>query len=146
MSLKNVNVKTAYQLQSNEGCTYVDVRSVPEYDSGHPQGAQNVPLLHRDATTGQMMPNPDFLSVMQENYSTATKLLIGCQMGGRSLKAAQLLISAGYEDVTNVQGGFGGGRNPQTGEHVEGWADAGLPVTQESETGANYDSLHKKKD
>ena len=119
MSLKNVNVKTAYQLQSNEGCTYVDVRSVPEYDNGHPQGAHNVPLLHRDAATGQMMPNPDFLSVMQENYSTATKLLIGCQMGGRSLKAAQLLISAGYEDVTNVQGGFGGGRNPQTGAPIQ---------------------------
>ena len=100
MSLKNVNVKTAYQLQSNDGCTYVDVRSVPEYDNGHPQGAHNVPLLHRDAATGQMMPNPDFLSVMQANYSTATKILIGCQMGGRSLKAAQLLISAGYEDVT----------------------------------------------
>ncbi len=32
MSVKHVDVKQAYALQTGEGHTYVDVRSVPEYD------------------------------------------------------------------------------------------------------------------
>ena len=132
MSLKNVDVQTAYRLQSDDGYIYVDVRSVPEYESGHPTGADNVPLLHLDAATRKMRPNPDFLSVMQDKYPRGTKLLIGCQMGGRSTQAGQLLLSAGYEDVTNVQGGFGGARDPRTGQLIaEGWVDAGLPVEGE---------------
>ena len=132
MSRKNVDVQTAYRLQSDDGYIYVDVRSVPEYESGHPTGADNVPLLHLDAATRQMRPNPDFLSVMQDKYPRGTKLLIGCQMGGRSTQAGQLLLSAGYEDVTNVQGGFGGARDPRTGQLIaEGWVDAGLPVEGE---------------
>jgi rhodanese-related sulfurtransferase len=132
MSLKNVDVQTAYRLQSDDGYIYVDVRSVPEYESGHAKGADNVPLLHLDAATRQMRPNPDFLSVMQDKYPRGTKLLIGCQMGGRSTQASQLLLSAGYEDVTNVQGGFGGARDPRTGQVIaEGWVDAGLPVEGE---------------
>ena len=121
MSLKNVDVQTAYRLQSDDGYIYVDVRSVPEYESGHAKGADNVPLLHLDAATRQMRP-----------YPRGTKLLIGCQMGGRSTQASQLLLSAGYEDVTNVQGGFGGARDPRTGQLIaEGWVDAGLPVEGE---------------
>ena len=132
MSLKNVDVQTAYRLQSDDGYIYVDVRSVSEYESGHAKGADNVPLLHLDAATRQMQPNPDFLSVMQDKYPRGTKLLIGCQMGGRSTQASQLLLSAGYEDVTNVQGGFGGARDPRTGQLIaEGWVDAGLPVEGE---------------
>ena len=132
MSLKNVDVQTAYRLQSDDGYIYVDVRSVSEYESGHAKGADNVPLLHLDAATRQMRPNPDFLSVMQDKYPRGTKLLIGCQMGGRSTQASQLLLSAGYEDVTNVQGGFGGARDPRTGQLIaEGWVDAGLPVEGE---------------
>ena len=29
-----------------EGWVYLDVRSIPEFDDGHPPGAANVPLLH----------------------------------------------------------------------------------------------------
>ncbi len=29
-----------------EGWIYLDVRSIPEFDLGHPTGAVNVPLLH----------------------------------------------------------------------------------------------------
>ena len=43
MEIKDVDVGQAHALQQNEGYTYVDVRSVPEFDAGHPAGAQNVP-------------------------------------------------------------------------------------------------------
>lgn len=145
VSLKHVDVKTAHTLQTREGYTYVDVRSIPEYENGHPKDSYNVPLLHLDAATRQMQPNPDFLAVMQANYPPDTKLLIGCQMGGRSVQAGQLLVSAGYQDVTNVQGGFGGARDPRTGQPLaEGWADAGLPVERETMPGTRYDDLKGK--
>ena len=50
-------------------------------------------------------PNPEFLSVMHANYPPGTKLLMGCQMGGRSAQAAQILAAAGYQNVSNVRGG-----------------------------------------
>jgi rhodanese-related sulfurtransferase len=58
---------------------------------GHPAGAVNVPLIDRDPRTGHMHPNPDFVTVMQANFPPETKLLIGCQVGGRSMRASQML-------------------------------------------------------
>jgi len=142
MSLKHVDVKTARELQSDHGHTYVDVRSIPEFEKGHPEGAHNVPLLNLDPQTGQMRPNAEFLSVMQANYPQDAKLLIGCQMGGRSAQAGQILLTAGYQDVSNVLGGFGGARDRATGQVVsQGWVDAGLPVAQEAPPEHRYETL-----
>ena len=145
MSLKNVDVRTAHRLQTEDDHAYVDVRSVPEYENGHPTGARNVPLLHMDARTGQMQPNPEFLDVIRAHFSPDTKLLIGCQMGGRSAQAGQMLLAAGYGDVTNVLGGFGGDRDRMTGQIInEGWVDAGLPVEHETSAGGGYAELRQK--
>tara|TARA_B100001123_G_scaffold449797_1_gene616776 strand:- start:6661 stop:7116 length:456 start_codon:yes stop_codon:yes gene_type:complete len=145
MSVKHVGVQEAQRLQVEDGYTYVDVRSVPEYQNGHPKGAQNVPLLLLNSETKQMQPNPEFLVVMQANYPTDAKLLVGCQVGGRSSRAAQVLAEAGYETVVNVKGGFGGYRNPATGEIVdEGWAPAGLPVEDGDSDDSGYKVLRQK--
>ena len=93
----------------------------------------------------QMAPNVDFLVVMQANYASDAKLLIGCQVGGRSARAAQLLAAQGYTDVVNVKGGFGGHRDPATGQVVdEGWAPAGLPVKSGDSDSAGYEALRTK--
>ncbi len=144
MSLKQADVQTAHKLQSDAGYTYIDVRSIPEFENGHPTGAHNVPLLNLDSRTGQMQPNEDFLAVVQANYATDSKLLVGCQMGGRSTQAGQILIAAGYQDVTNVVGGFGGAQSRITGEMNEGWVDAGLPVEQGAPTENSYQALQQK--
>ena len=144
MSLKQADVQTAHKLQSDAGYTYIDVRSIPEFENGHPTGAHNVPLLNLDSRTGQMQPNEDFLAVVQANYATDSKLLVGCQMGGRSTQAGQILIAARYQDVTNVVGGFGGAQNRITGEMNEGWVDAGLPVEQGAPTENSYQALQQK--
>ena len=144
MSVKQIDVRQAHELQSNNGYTYVDVRSVPEYDKGHPAGAHHVPLLHFDAASGRMVPNPDFLRVMQANFPTDAKLLIGCQVGGRSSQAAQILESAGYADLSNVMGGFGGARDPATGQvHAEGWIHAALPVETDATPDGSYADLQQ---
>jgi rhodanese-related sulfurtransferase len=144
MSLKHVDVNTAHTLQSDDDHTYVDVRSIPEFENGHPTGAHNVPLLNRDLQTGQMRPNPDFLTVIQANYPPESKLLIGCQMGGRSAQAGQILVAAGYQNVTNVLGGYGGAQNRATGQITEGWAGAGLPVERDAPAEHRYDALRQK--
>ena len=138
MTIKHISVQQAQQQQA-KGATYLDVRSVQEFDQGHPQGAFNVPLLHFDPATGQMRPNPDFLPVIKANFPPDTSMVVGCKMGGRSARACELLSNAGYHDVTNVLGGFGGA--PEHG-HV-GWAQAGLPVETAADSSRQYDTLQK---
>ncbi len=145
MSVTNVGVHEARRLQTEEGYSYIDVRSVPEFQNGHPEGASSVPLLHLDEQTRQMQPNPDFLAVMQAHFPPGAKLLIGCQMGGRSARAAQLLAGAGYEAAVNVDGGFGGRRDPATGQVIaEGWAPAGLPVETGGADDRGYEALRRQ--
>jgi rhodanese-related sulfurtransferase len=124
---KNVTVTEAQALM-DQGAVYVDVRSRTEFEAGHPAGAINIPLIDRDERTGQMMPNPDFVPTMQERFAADTQLLIGCQVGGRSARAAMMLESLGFTDVANVKGGFGGLRDPLGRLIDPGWLDAGLPV------------------
>ena len=139
MTIKHITVQQAHQQQA-AGATYLDVRSIPEFEQGHPAGAFNVPLLHFDPQTGQMRPNPEFLNVVKANFPPDTTMVVGCKMGGRSQQACELLSSAGYQDVTNVLGGWGGA--PQMGH--TGWLQAGLPVEKEAHPARVYDTLYKK--
>jgi rhodanese-related sulfurtransferase len=145
MAVKQASVTEAHALQQ-QGHTYVDVRSTPEFERGHPAGAVHVPLLDVDEDSGQMAPNPDFVRVISANFAPDTPLLLGCQMGGRSQRAAQILESFGYSNVTNVRGGFGGARDPMTGRAEPGWRDAGLPVETKTAAGASYRDLAAKAD
>jgi rhodanese-related sulfurtransferase len=136
--IKSIPVQEAHQRQ-REDSAYLDVRSTPEFDRGHPQGAYNIPLLHLNPATRQMTPNPDFLAIVQATFPADTKLVIGCQAGTRSMQACQLLASAGYTDVANVAGGFGGSPRGD-----EGWAQAGLPVETSGDPSRTYDALRAR--
>jgi rhodanese-related sulfurtransferase len=138
-TIRHTTVQQAHQQQAS-GATYIDVRSVPEFQQGHPAGAVNIPLLHLDPQTRQMRPNPDFVSVVRANFAPEAKLLLGCQMGGRSQQACEVLSTAGFHDVTNVLGGYGGA--PQMG-HI-GWVQAGLPVETSADETREYEALQKK--
>ena len=141
---KNISVEEARALQQS-GATYVDVRSSAEYAAGHPAGAVNVPLLDRDES-GQMQPNPDFARVMQANFPPDARLLIGCQVGGRSARAAQMLEAFGFADVTNVRGGYGGSRDPLGRVLDPGWLESALPVDTDAPDGQAYEDLLAKAD
>jgi rhodanese-related sulfurtransferase len=138
---KHVSVTEAHQL-IQQGHTYVDVRSTVEFAQAHPAGAVNVPLIEPDEVSGQMQPNPDFIRVMQASFPADAKLLIGCQVGGRSMRAAQMLEAFGFHDVTNVRGGFGGMHDPMSGRTIDpGWAESGLPVETGAPAGQGYQDL-----
>ncbi len=135
---KHATVQQAHQ-QQDTGSIYLDVRSVPEYQQAHPAGAYNVPLMHMDPVTRHMRSNPDFVEVVQANFPPDTALLVGCQAGARSLTACGLLVQAGFRNVTNVLGGFGGSRTGDTG-----WTQAGLPIETTADATRQYGALEKK--
>jgi rhodanese-related sulfurtransferase len=126
-----------------EGWTYVDVRTTQEFEAGHPPGAVNVPLLHAGA--GGMLPNTDFLAVMSAAFPRDARLVIGCKSGGRSLRAAQALLGAGFTNVLDQRAGWDGARNPFGQVTEPGWSRAGLPVEEGQPVGRSWDDVKKKK-
>jgi len=130
MPFRRVSPADANALIEKEGYSYVDVRSVQEFQAGHPKGAYNVPLL--DMGPMGMAPNPDFLKVMEQSFPKDSKLVVGCKMGGRSLKAASMLDAAGFANVVDQQAGF------------DGWRPAGLPVSTDAAPDRSYAGILQK--
>lgn len=129
-------------LDEDPNAIYVDVRSIPEFTQGHPIRALNIPLMHRGPAG--MTPNPEFEKVATQVLSKDKKLLVGCMAGGRSQRACEILEAHGYGNLSNVCGGFGGGRHPETGEPLAGWKDLGLPTSTDNGEGVSYESLAAK--
>ena len=126
-----------------EGWSYLDVRSIPEFEGGHPTGAANVPLLHFQG--GRMAPNPDFQRVVGANFAKDAKIVIGCKSGGRSLQAAGLLEAAGYASVVDMRGGFHGEQDAFGRVACAGWAESKLPVETEAPAEKTYATLSAKR-
>lgn len=133
MNVRRVSPQEAKDLLEKEGYLYVDVRSVPEFERGHPEGAYNVPIAHLGPAG--MAPNPDFTAVMEARFPKDARLVLGCQAGGRSLQAAGLLLSLGYRDVVDQRAGWGG--TPAE----PGWAAQGLPSATEASAGRDWQTL-----
>lgn len=122
---KKVLPKEAFELMQ-QGCVYVDVRSTPEFERGHPAGAVHVPLM--EAGAAGLEPNPQFVEQFARAVpDRAAQVIIGCEAGGRSARAVAILQQQGYTGLVDQCAGFGGARRP-TGEVERGWRDEGLPV------------------
>ncbi len=143
MAIKQTEPPQAHEiLQRNPDAVYLDVRTEAEFAQGHPVGAINIPVVFIKGP-GQMEPNGDFLRVAGSVLCKDNKLVVGCLAGGRSQHACEILEAAGFSDLTNVRGGFGGVRDQSGQVVVPGWRDAGLPVS--SNVGENsYQSLRRK--
>ena len=129
-------------LDSAQGYTYLDVRTVEEFQAGHVPGAKNVPVLERGPAG--MEPNPRFIEVVSANFPKDTKLITGCQKGARSLRAAGLLQQAGFTAVIDMRGGFGGETDASGQISYPGWKPRGLPTTTESAPDDRYDYLAQR--
>jgi rhodanese-related sulfurtransferase len=129
MSVKQIDpTQTHNILQQDKTAVYIDVRTPEEFANGHVPGAANIPVVLPDPATRRMAPNPGFLDAVQARCSRDTKIICGCQMGGRSQFAADLLVQSGFSDVFNMQGGFGGARDPLGRVVAPGWLQSNLPV------------------
>jgi rhodanese-related sulfurtransferase len=142
MAIKQVEPPEAHDiLSSNADAVYLDVRSEEEFAQGHPAGAINIPVMFM--IPGRPQVNGDFLTVAEKVLPKDRKLVVGCMAGGRSQRACEMLEEAGYTDLTNVRGGFGGQRDASGQVVVAGWCDAGLPVARDIE-GVDYPAMRAK--
>lgn len=141
MAAKSVSPEEAAALLA-EGSVYVDVRSEPEFEAGHVPGALNVPLLNQGP--GGLVPNPEFLSVMQQAFGRGEKLVVGCKAGGRSKKAVEQLTAAGFTELSDMSAGWDGARDA-FGQVVPGWSKRGLPVEQGKPAGQAYADVQQRK-
>ena len=129
MSVKQIDPRQTYSvLQQDKNAVYIDVRTAEEFANGHVPGALNIPVMLPDPATRRMAPNPAFLDAVQSQFPKEKTIICGCQMGGRSQHAADLLVQAGFSDVSNMQGGFGGAKDPMGRTIAAGWLQSDLPV------------------
>jgi rhodanese-related sulfurtransferase len=139
MPVKRITPKEASDLLL-EGYKYLDVRSIPEYEAGHPGGAYNVPLMHFAPGRG-MTPNAEFADVVGKIFPKDEKIVVGCKTGGRSLRAAEMLTGLGYTQLVDMRGGFAGERDMGGALVCAGWEESGLPVEKTTPAGKGYEQL-----
>jgi rhodanese-related sulfurtransferase len=137
MAVRRVSPEEALDLV-REGFVYLDVRSVPEFEQGHPTGAYNVPIVHMGPMGGQ--PNGDFLAVVERLLPKDAGIVVGCRTSGRSEHAAALLDRAGYTNLAVQRAGFAGNRDA-LGRLDPGWAQRGLPTSRQAEAGRSWNEL-----
>jgi rhodanese-related sulfurtransferase len=136
VSTQQISPQEAASAMHERGHVYIDVRSVEEFELGHPQGAYNVPWLQRGAAA-----NPDFLRVMRAAFDLGQPLLVGCQTGQRSGPASTALARAGFREVLEQRAGYAG-RRDAFGRLLEpGWQAAGLPTATQAAPGRSYREL-----
>jgi rhodanese-related sulfurtransferase len=144
MSVKEITPQQAHDILTKDpSVVYIDVRTEREFASGHPQGAVNIPVAFPDPARG-MVVNENFIRIVEANFPREKNIIVGCQAGPRSNAAAGLLQQAGYQDVSNMLGGFGGMRDPMGTVIAPGWASSGLPVSNDNGEGVSYQSLSAK--
>lgn len=131
-----VSAREAHALVREQGYAYLDVRSVPEFDAGHPEGAYNVPLAE-PAAEG-MRDNPRFLAEVEALFEKAAPLVVGCASGVRSLRAASLLRERGFARVVEQRAGMEGVRDAFGRVKEKGHRAEGLPVATRAAPGRSH--------
>lgn len=121
------------------GYVYVDVRTVEEFEAGHPPGAYNVPILLRVGMG--MQPNPDFVTAIQRHFTKEQRIVLGCKAGGRSARACEILATMGYTTLVNMEGGFHGAYDMGGALLQAGWAACGLPTATEPDPARTWRAL-----
>jgi rhodanese-related sulfurtransferase len=80
---------------SKDSVQLVDVRTALEFQSGHIKGALNIDFLKSN----------QFLEDVHK-LDKEIPLYLYCRSGGRSNKAARQLISLGFKEIYDLQGGY----------------------------------------
>jgi rhodanese-related sulfurtransferase len=122
----------------------VDVRTVEEFEAGHPAGAWNIPV----AFAGSFGPrtNAIFVEAVAACFEPNDRLLLNCAVGARSEQACGVLAAAGFTQLVNVEGGFSGARDMLGRLREPGWLDCGLPVAEVAEPGRSWAEIMARVD
>lgn len=87
-------IRTDSAAADSQAVTLVDVRTAEEYAEGHIPDALNIDVLQ-----------DDFTQKATARLPKDSRVAVYCRSGKRSLKAAALLVKAGYK-VVNLKGGW----------------------------------------
>ena len=109
----SVPVRVAHELHQ-AGHRYLDVRTPEEFSAGHVPGAINIPYMYKVGPG--MAKNPSFVAEVSSHLGKYDEIIVGCQLGKRSLMAATELLAAGFTAVTDSAGGYAA------------WTQNGLPT------------------
>ena len=71
------------------GALLLDVRSPEEFKAGHIEGAVNIPVQELEGRMGEL-------------GAKEKPIVVYCQSGGRSARAAAMLEGAGYTEIHNL--------------------------------------------
>lgn len=92
--VKGIKQMSAAQLKhelKDKNKQYIDVRTPAEFKGVHVPGFVNMPLHQLHQKIGQL--------------SKDKEVVVICQSGMRSSKAAKVLKKAGFKNITNIKGG-----------------------------------------
>jgi rhodanese-related sulfurtransferase len=89
----------------------VDVREPDEHAAERIAGARLAPLSGFEPT--------------KVGADAATKIVLHCRSGGRSMKAARMLLNAGHDQAYSLRGG------------IDAWKGAGLPTERDASAPIN---------
>ncbi len=92
------------QLMNRDKAVVIDVCEPDEFARGHVMGAKNVPLGQLEDKLGQVVKNK------------STQVIMVCQVGARSARAAASARKLGYDNVQSLSGG------------LRAWVAASLPT------------------
>jgi len=153
-----VSAARAYLENEARDAVIVDVRTVEEYEAGHPAGAWNIPYPHAHLRPGNpayvgIDPKTFFDAVAAEFPDRDTPIMTLCRTGHRSVLAANILANPGmyipgYEDVPgytyarNIWEGFVG--NTKTDANGNGPLDLnndGVIGSEDLDGWSNYQQL-----
>lgn len=129
------------RLDADSSAVYLDVRTVEEFDQGRPPGALNIPIFVMNPTSGERMLNDRFVDEVRSVLPADREIIVGCRSGGRSARATAMLMRAGYTNVVNMAGGFGGGPGPGGTGNQAGWEALSYPVETGDAGERSYQSL-----
>ncbi len=87
----NVTVEEAYHLRQ-EGAFMLDVRRIDEWEQGHIPGATLIPL--------------DELGSRLDEVPRDQPVVVVCRSGNRSSQGRDILLDAGFTQVTSMDGGM----------------------------------------
>jgi PAS domain S-box-containing protein len=108
--MRRVSSEELRELLKEQGYAYLDVRTAPEFDTGHVAGAFNVPwqLPGTDAA----LANHHFIEEVCSVLARGHGIVVGCASGVRSLAAAEALVDQGFVRVVEARAGLEGLRDP----------------------------------
>ena len=101
--IKHIDVNGAIRMM-NQDAVVLDVRLENEFNNGHIKGARLIPVGMLESRLKEL-----------ESIKN-TDIIVSCQSGNRSLRAAQILKKHGFETVYNLSGG------------MSAWLNANMPV------------------